>query len=160
MYVWDGRSYAQSDKLYNGKSCTCIAPEVITGVDDQLFGFDKQLMLDIGVTLQCSSTHEPPSDVPSKGKESRKCKVCHKLVPLNNMRVHVGAHILRHPERFSPSTCGFCCKSTCTVNLKATSRSKGIQKEKTNSNCEYQKNFNLESAKTVSKRMPCCNRPI
>ena len=46
-YVWDGSSYSSSVKQYSGKSCTPIAPEINTDVGDQVFVFDKQLMLDI-----------------------------------------------------------------------------------------------------------------
>lgn len=70
------------------------------------------------------------------------------------------AHSILKDNIASPTLCGFCEKSTCSVSLTNTSKKKGVKHYKVQSTCDYNYQFNLKSAKKSSKRMPCCNRPI
>ena len=76
------------------------------------------------------------------------------------MRIHVGQHILKDSSENHPSLCGFCGKSTCSVNLVNTSKKNNEKKYKVSSTCEYIVNFNLKSAEKLSDKMPCCNHPV
>ena len=57
-FTWDGKEYLNEDKIYNGIGCMPISSEL--NADGIVFTFDKQLLLDIGVTLQCDDTFQAP----------------------------------------------------------------------------------------------------
>ena len=119
-YVWDGKTVG-GEKIYRGKSCMPLAPDLSPN-DESLFIFDKQLLMDFGVQLQLSDEHEAPiSKIDSK---KRRCKLCKKDIELEYMRLHVAQHILKD-NIASPTLCGFCGKSTCTVSLTNTSKKRG-----------------------------------
>ena len=60
-YTWDGNGYSSEDKVYDGKFCMPIAPDI--DINDCLFSFNKQLLLDVGLTLQCENEFQSPSPV-------------------------------------------------------------------------------------------------
>ena len=89
-----------------------------------------------------------------------KCKVCQKSLDIKHMRVHIGQHILKNSDFGNATTCGFCGKSTCNVDLKNTSKKVGIKSFRVQSSWDYEINFNLKSAEKSTSKMLCCNRPI
>ena len=50
--------------------------------------------------------------------------------------------------------------SSCSIGLTESSQKKGVTYYKATSNCDYLEKFNLKSAETSTKSMPCTNRPI
>ena len=98
----------------------------------------------------------------SNNNELIKCKVenCEKNLKLNQMRLHVGFHILSGHLPHSANTCGYCGLLSCQTKL-VLSTGSGINKSYVpSSNCSYFYKFNYECVKKKTKRSPCTNRPI
>lgn len=112
------------------------------------------------MSIQCAQNESNFTPPAASELNKRKCKLCQKSVLLKYMRIHVAQHILKNMNNSNTSVCGFCGKSTCTIDLVNTSKKQGDKKYKCKSNCDYASNFNLKSAETSTKGMPCCNRPI
>ena len=73
-------------------------------------------------------------EAPGETSAEMSCKLCMKRVEPNEMRRHVGSHILRENL---VGRCGFCGLERCTTSLKATSHSGGKTYYKHESNCAY-----------------------
>ena len=56
-----------------------------------------------------------------------------------------------------PTVCGYC---GLTIGLTSSSTKGGDTRYKATSNCDYFEKFNLKSAETSAKSMPCTNRLI
>ena len=146
-YEWDGKTVG-GEKVYKGKSCMPLAPDVSSNDESSVFSFDKQLLMDFGVQLQLSDVHEAP--ISKNESKKRRCKLCKKDIELGYMRLHVAQHILKD-NIASLTLCGFCGKSTCSVSLTNTSKKKGVKHYKVQSTCDYNYQFNLKSAEKSSK---------
>ena len=79
------------------------------------------------------------------------------MISRERMRVHVGKHILENQTDKSPNLCGYCGKVGCSIDLIQSSTTKH---QKPKSNCTFFYKFSIRSAKKISDRSPCTNRPI
>jgi len=99
--------------------------------------------------------------VSSSQSVKEKCLValCNRQVKLEQMRLHVGAHIVRG-ETTGP-VCGF-CGTLCghAVKIKFSSGTGVNRTYKAYSGCKYFSDFSMKSAKSYLKGNPCTNRPI
>ena len=124
------------------------------------FYFDLQLINDIGVHLIISETDEANVTVAIEGtlKIKNECIICRKNVVHQEMRAHIGGHILRGEVEGS-NVCGFCGRDICTIELQATSK-KGSNKffRIGKQDCAYF--FHYGRKASSSKRNPCTNRVI
>ena len=146
-----------------GKECYCIKPEFDTlETSGPLVMFvDKQLVLDYNVQLnlrmEATSSNRRTGDG-CTSKQLKQCKLCNEKVPLKQMRVHVGKHIIRADSdalNHSVTTCGFCGENTCSATLEVTSKSKNICHYKPKSSCEFMCPWGRTPV--LSKSNPCTN---
>ena len=86
------------------------------------------------------------------------CKLCSKMIKLNQMRIHVGAHILGDNLKYK---CGFCggLNEICDNKLIPTNKKMGVQYYKVSSNCDY-KVLYKKKTDTYSKRNKCTNHVL
>ena len=121
--------------------------------------FDKQFMIDLGVTLR---VHH---DVVKKNRcydnagtagSGEKCFICPDTVALKKMRLHVAKHIALR-DVAGHSICGFCGRDACDNHLKATSRNKTVH-YKVVTNCCYEMKWGKDPKFT--SKSPCSNRLI
>ena len=112
---WNGQMSEEQTQV-PGNRCTLIQPEV--GENGGLV-FSRSLMTDLGLTYQL---REPSAlNVPSTASPSSvKCKVCGKAVPLKNIRIHVGKHVLFSQLPRYP--CGYCGMEGCSIVLNKTKK--------------------------------------
>ena len=138
--------------------CISDSSNTDSSVADFKLCFDKQFLIDLGVTLRVHHRVEKVdrqySDTGSSTGE--KCYICPKKVVLKKMRMHVGKHIaLKDIE--GPQICGFCGRSACSNSLKQTSRGAKAH-YKIVSNCSYEMKIGKEPK--FSKHAPCTNRMV
>ena len=147
---WDGQlEDAEIDVA--GKCCSLIQPTIN---ENGKMSFSRSLVVDLGISFQMrtSGTVEPSTSrgSPDVGPPTLKCKLCTKSVPLKDMRIHVGHHIL-FSKLNTKYPCGFCGKEGCSAELMKTKKT-----SKMFSNCPYFVDIKRKS-KTVSVRVPCLN---
>ena len=97
--------------------CLSIEPQISAKPPEGCLSyfFDKQLIQDIGVHIVLLHNNV-------ETQESTKCKICKKKVNLKDMRVHVGAHVIKRDIRENlHNICGFCGKHGCHISLEETS---------------------------------------
>lgn len=164
-YKWTGELLSQ-EKL-RGKDCFAIKPDIVEEEDGNLtFAFDKQLILDMNVTLTLqqdsvaqSSSSKKSGEAGSSGEKSDMkvaCKICSVFRPLSEMRCHVGKHIMKGSQQ-DVNTCGFCGLNTCSNNLVVKSRS-SKNHYKIQSNCEFYVQW--RKMPEFSRRSHCSNRMV
>ena len=92
------------------------------------FYFNLQMINDIGVHLIISDPDESNvvSDTNKSIKVTKKCFICSKYILHQEMRAHIGGHILRE-EVAGLNICGFCGRDVCSIELQASSK-KGTTK--------------------------------
>ncbi|KAJ7022323.1 hypothetical protein C8F04DRAFT_971636 [Mycena alexandri] len=94
------------------------------------------------------------------------CLQCHKVLKRQDIRPHVGRHILLarqgvlEPGLFEPVgtvlPCGFCGRSgTCSINLQKTTTTYQPMSE-----CPNARSFSIAAALKGSKSTPCTNAPV
>ena len=105
--------------------------------------FDKQLIQDVGVHLslnQQSTSSTPYSTFSSckerDGKLIKSCFYCKKNIRLQDMRSHVGGHILRD-EMGTSRTCGFCGQDACETRVKSSRKGPKTFISVEESDCPY-----------------------
>ena len=129
--------------------------------------YEKQFILDWGVqnTLnnqqQSSSSRSSSSSTTKTNnkdatKVKNKCKLCQKSIAQDNMRGHIGFHILRKKNVIG-EVCGFCGLPSCIAKSKLTdtNKSKGEQYYKLDSSCVYFYSYGRRPV--YSKRVKCTN---
>ena len=147
-YFWTGKFEGCAFSL-TGKDCIPIQPDVhldMAAEDCTAYGFDKQLVLDIGVHL-----HQQPSDTMvnnnpgSSGRNTssssnlgalRPCYICQEKTTLENMRGHIALHIIIDSRH---DLCGFCGRegNVCNTTLKQSSHRTGKAFYQVKSDCAY-----------------------
>ncbi|KAJ8092967.1 hypothetical protein PM082_011287 [Marasmius tenuissimus] len=107
-----------------------------------------------------------PRALPRDAKRS--CKICNNVVPIEDMREHVGAHILAvfrggdtelgRSDAIGVDPCGFCGTEGCFTRLSITTKKKTGQRSfKVESNCSYRlSTLDYDKARASS----CTNLPL
>ena len=149
---WTGKYKDATVVRILGASCTPIKPELDFNHPDgtTIFAFQKSLMMDMSLLLGDSNQDEIQEGV------TIPCKICGAKVKLENMRCHVGIHILK--EELT-DRCGFCGLVGCHSSLKKTSRQGNKIYYKTTSNCPYFFNWG-RAPKKCTQRNKCTNHLI
>ena len=73
----------------SGAQCRILQPDIDLDGEETKFKYDKSLMMDIGMAIKNVERQSLTPDI-----HSRKCFICSRKVDINNMRAHVGKHIL------------------------------------------------------------------
>ena len=136
-YIWKGDFIGESFRS-SGNDCFAIQPE-LKEVDGRMsFVFDKQLILDLNVSVTIESERHPtPNNATTSSNSSKHlvdCMVCKKKIDLPLMRKHVGGHIMKGTIT-GIDVCGFCGKKTCENILTKTSTRGNKEFFKVQSNC-------------------------
>jgi len=79
------------------------------------FGFDKQFILDLHVSISLRS--KPSTSTTNPEVDCVSCFICKKQVKSVDMRQHVGKHFLVGNVE-GQNLCGFCRRETCSNELK------------------------------------------
>ena len=160
----DGKLYwkgSTSGELFKcvGENYLPIKPSINLNPPEGLtkYYFDMNQIRDMGVHLQLSNTET--NQQPKSSAESivqKKCFKCKKVVPLSDMRCHIGTHILRN-ELDGPNICGFCGRDTCSIIMKKTSK-KGAKQFFGIESCDCDYYFDYGRSKKINKKTnPCTN---
>ena len=116
LLFWSGK-YSSPVFAVSGKDCLSIEPQISAKPPEgcSSYFFDKQLIQAIGVHIVLSQNNVDT-------QENTKCKICKKKVNLEDMRVHVGTHIIKRDITENlHDICGFCGKHGCHISLEETS---------------------------------------
>ena len=97
--MWTGK-YTGDVIEIRGEFCVPLKPDINLNPAEgmSMFEFDKSYVRSIGVTImEYSGENDSPM--------STKCKLCNKRKKTDEMRSHIGAHILSEKLIYN---CGFC----------------------------------------------------
>ena len=137
-----------------GKQCRSIQPEVNVSDEKITYTFDKSLIFDIGISVAGSSSSTVPQNVSNENK--KKCFLCNNSFKFEDLKVHVGKHILdgtaegRYP-------CGYCGRESCQNKLgPPTRKNNECFYNKIESNCPFYVH-QTRRVKKASNRYPCTN---
>ena len=154
FFEWSGKPSGQIEIEIPGKYCHAIQPEVKISGEKVTYNFDKSLLFDIGITIaETASSGQTPG---SENANRKKCFLCNTSLEFEEMRVHVGKHILKGwAEGRYP--CGYCGRESCESKLCAPTK-KGSEYfyNKVESNCPFYIH-QARRVKKASKRYPCTN---
>ena len=127
------------------------------------FYFESNLLLDMCVHLQVqpSETSTSSSTTATNGAQKtsvieKSCYKCRKKVPLSDMRLHVGMHILKE-DIVDINTCGFCGRNVCSVKLKGTRGRSQMFYKIQDCDCPFYYDYG-KTKKFNKKSNPCTNR--
>ena len=136
-----------------------------SNMSDMRLCFDRQFLIDIGVTLRVHHnvekadrrySNDRSASAASIASGSEKCFICSKTVPLKKMRAHVGKHIALKDIK-GHTICGYCGRDACNNTLQVGSRNKSVH-YKIASDCTYEMKWGKEPK--FSRRSPCSNHMI
>ncbi|KAF9779439.1 hypothetical protein BJ322DRAFT_1113247 [Thelephora terrestris] len=100
------------------------------------------------------------------GKKTKQhCPLCHEVKRLEELRGHIGLHILWRlfgveedlATKIEDNPCGFCGGNMCSTRLDTTT---GKGKWQVNSNCRLRCRFKYGAAQKSTNHSPCTNIPI
>lgn len=155
LYFWTGEVDGK-EQTVKGSQCHAIQPDIIEREGSFKFGFDKQFILDLNVSISLRS--KPSTSTTNLEADCVSCFICKKQVKLVDMRQHVGKHILVGNVE-GQNLCGFCGRETCSNEFfKKSWKSKEAFYE-IKSNCPYFVKMK-KSDKNHSRRNPCSNNLI
>ena len=172
-YYWTG-AYEGDVFSMTGKDIIPVQPDVdleMKTVDCTPYGFNKQLVLDIGIHLQQQPRDTMVSGRSSKGTSKsasggetsplRHCLICNKKTTLESMRGHVAYHILTSDSSDLQDVCGFCGRqgSVCETSLDQSSHSRSEVYYKVDSSCDYQYDYKRVPNDTT-KTHKCTNKVV
>ena len=145
-----------------GNTCMPIKPyiDVNPPLDMSKYYFDMQMINDIGVHLIVSNPDDANVVTGSDStiQVNKKCFVCKKSVKHQEMRGHIGGHILRD-DICGANICGFCGRDVCTIEQQTTSKKGALKYHKiSRQDCPYYFDYGRKAAS--SKKNPCTNRVI
>ena len=110
LYFWTGEVDGK-EQTVKGSQCHAIQPDIIEREGSFKFGFDKQFILDLNVSISLRS--KPSTSTTNLEADCVSCFICKKQVKLVDMRQHVGKHILVGNVE-GQNLCGFCGRETCS----------------------------------------------
>ena len=108
-------------------------------------------------SASASSASTSSATTSSSATNEGKCKICKKMVPLKNMRTHVGKHIQKKDVEHSENICGFCGKEGCKPSLEKSSKSGTKTFYTPKSDCLYHYTYK-KMGKKATRYTPCTNR--
>ncbi|KDR69600.1 hypothetical protein GALMADRAFT_77244 [Galerina marginata CBS 339.88] len=140
------------------------ADEIVSNIESlpEIFGTSLPYKSSAGIP-QLYVTNLPIQLTKLKAKDEIPCRICKKIVHLNEMRNHVGQHILRSLRtrefelpQIGLNPCGWCGLEGCKTQLIRTAKKTTIS-----SNCAYHyRKMVYSRANTCSTASPCTNVPI
>ena len=136
------------------KQCRSLQPEVSVSGEKMSYIFDKSLIFDIGISF----TGPASSNIQQSSANSnrKKCFLCNISLQLEEMKVHVGKHILNGTAE-GRYPCGYCGRNSCQNKLSApTKKNKQYFYNKIESNCPFYFH-QARRVKKASKLHPCTN---
>lgn len=155
---WKGTT-ANENRNIVGDNCLPIKPSIDLSPPEGMtkFYFDINLLRDMGVHLQLTTPSVTSQSSTTAGVVTKRCFTCNKVLPLSDMRAHVGGHIQR--KRLNGSNiCGFCGRSVCTTKLVVSSHKMGVNYYKIQ-DCDCPHFSEYGRAKKFNKKTnPCTNR--
>ena len=156
-YIWKGSS--EEVKKISGLKCRSIQPEIQFEDNKVSYHFNKSLIFDIGISManDTSAKKKEITSLKTGSSGDKKCFLCPKHINIEDIKVHVGKHILDGSAE-GPQPCGYCGRgNTCQNKLGKPNKKRGaLFYNKVESNCP----FYMHTARRVqkpSKKYPCTN---